>query len=295
MKVETNNLSTKILAVVFIAFSSLATSCYKDESLESPVKTQTPSEDPIDIFIQTNFTDQYGIAVRYKFVDRYVDANKRVAPPLREVVEPTLDFLTEFWIEPYVSVQNGRRFFENHVPAEIVLIGSLMYNDDGTVTLGTADAGARITLTDVNSIDLDNDEWLHLQLNVIYHEFAHIVHQRYNLPPNWQQISPEGYTTVGSWYTLSDEEALQRGFVTPYATSNYNEDFAETVAYIIFFPEFYERYIIDEENCTTDDCIARNEGRALLRRKYISVLSHYEQVTGVDLLDVRAIVQEKLK
>ena len=295
MKVETNQLKTKILAVVFIALSSLATSCYKDESLESPVKTQTPSEDPIDIFIQTNFTDQYGIAVRYKFVDRYVDANKRVAPPLREVVEPTLDFLTEFWIEPYISVQNGRRFFENHVPAEIVLIGSLMYNDDGTVTLGTADAGARITLTDVNSIDLDNDEWLYLQLNVIYHEFAHIVHQRYNLPPNWQQISPEGYTSVGSWYTLSDEEALQRGFVTPYATSNYNEDFAETVAYIIFFPEFYERYIIDEENCTTDDCIARNEGRALLRRKYISVLSHYEQVTGVDLLDVRAIVQEKLK
>ena len=221
MKVEMNKLRTKILAVVFIALSSLATSCYKDESLESPVKTQTPSEDPIDIFIQTNFIDQYGIAVRYKFVDRYVDPNKRVAPPLREVVEPTLDFLTEFWIEPYVSVQNGRRFFENHVPAEIVLIGSLMYNDDGTVTLGTADAGARITLTDVNSIDLDNDEWLYLQLNVIYHEFAHIVHQRYNLPPNWQQISPEGYTSVGSWYTLSDEEALQRGFVTPYATSNY--------------------------------------------------------------------------
>ena len=41
-----------------------------------------------------------------------------------------------------------------------------------------------------------NDEWLYLQLNVIYHEFAHIVHQRYNLPANWQQISPEGYTSL---------------------------------------------------------------------------------------------------
>ena len=111
--------------------------------------------------IQTNFVDQYGVAVRYKFVDRYVDPDKRVAPPLREVVEPTLDFLTEFWVEPYINVQNGRRFFENHVPAEVVLIGSLMYNDDGTVTLGTADAGARITLTDVNSIDLEDQEWLY--------------------------------------------------------------------------------------------------------------------------------------
>ena len=129
---------------------------------------------------------------------------------------------------------------------------------------------------------------------MIYHEFAHIVHQRYNLPTNWQQISPEGYTSSGSWYTLSDEEALQRGFVTPYATSDYNEDYAETVAHILYLPDFYERYIIDEENCTDDDCIARNEGRALLRRKYVTVLAHYEQVTGVDLLDVRAIVQDKL-
>ena len=288
-------LGTEILAPVLIMLASFgATSCYKDESLEAPVNPQTPSEDPIDIYIQNNFLDAYGVAVRYKFVDRYVDPDKRVTPPLREVVEPTLDFLTQFWVNPYINVQNGRRFFENHVPAEVVLIGSLMYNDDGTVTLGTADAGARITLTDVNSIDLDDQEWLYLQLNVIYHEFAHIVHQRYNLPTNWQDISPEGYTSVGSWYTLSDEEALQRGFVTNYATSNYNEDFAEMVAYITFFPEFYERYIIDEENCTTDDCIARNEGRALLRRKYVAVLSHYEDVTGVDLLDVRAIVQDLL-
>lgn len=294
MKVETNKVGIKILAVIFIVLSTLTTSCYKDESLESPVKTQTPSTDPIDIYIQTNFVDAYGVAVRYKFVDRYVDPDKRVAPPLREVVEPTLDFLTQFWIEPYIGVQNGRRFFENHVPAEVVLIGSLMYNDDGTVTLGTADAGARITLTDVNSIDLDNQDWLFLQLNVIYHEFAHIVHQRYNLPTNWQQISPEGYTSVGSWYTLSDEEALQRGFVTPYATANFNEDYAETVAHIVFLPDFYERYIIDEENCTTDDCTARNEGRALIRRKYVSVLTQYEQVTGVDLLDVRAIVQDRI-
>ena len=290
-----NKSDTKLFALVLIILGSLvSTGCYKDESVEAPVKAQTPSEDPIDIYIQTNFLDAYGVAVRYKFVDRYVDPDKRVAPPLREVVEPTLDFLTEFWVNPFINVQNGRRFFENHVPAEVVLIGSLMYNDDGTVTLGTADAGARITLTDVNSIDLNDQEWLYLQLNVIYHEFAHIVHQRYNLPTNWQDISPEGYTSVGSWYTLSDEEALQRGFVTPYATATYNEDFAETVAYITFYPEFYERYMTDEENCADNDCVARNEGRALLRRKYAAVLSHYEQVTGVDLLDVRAIVQDLL-
>jgi substrate import-associated zinc metallohydrolase lipoprotein len=290
-----NKFGPKIFSVILIAAGSvLASSCYKDESLESPVKQQTPSEDPIDIYIQENFVDKYGVSIRYKFVDRYVDPDKRVSPPLREVVQPTVDFLTQFWVTPYLSVQNGRRFFENHVPAEVILIGSLMYNDDGTVTLGTADVGARITLTDVNSLDLDDDEWLYLQLHVIYHEFAHIVHQRYNLPTNWQEISPDGYTSVGSWYTLSDEEALQRGFVSPYATSDFNEDYAEMVSFITYYPEFYDRYITDEENCTDEACVARNEGRALIRRKYVSVLNHYEQVTGVDLLDVRAVVQDLL-
>jgi substrate import-associated zinc metallohydrolase lipoprotein len=272
----------------------VAVSCYDDESVSSPIKTATPSEDPIDVFIQTNFVDKYGVAVRYKFIDRYIDQNKRVSPPKRELVEPMLNFLTQFWVEPFINVPNGRRFFERHVPAEVIFIGSPIFNDNGTVTLGVADAGARITLTEVNDIDVENTQWILRQLGTIYHEFAHIVHQRYNLPSGFQQISPDGYTSLGSWYNLTDEEALRRGFVSPYATSTFNEDFAETAAYILFDPTFYETYINEEPNCTTADCEARNDGRAKLRSKYNLVLSHYLQVTGVDLLEVRAIVQDRL-
>lgn len=278
--------------MLIVAF--VAASCYDDESVTSPVKTVTPSEDPIDEFIQTNFIDKYGVAVRYKFIDRYIDQNKRVSPVNRELVEPMLNFLTQFWVEPFINVPNGRRFFESHVPAEVIFIGSPIYNDDGTITLGLADAGARITLTEVNKIDIGNQAWILRQLGTIYHEFAHIIHQRYNLPTGFQQISPDGYTSPGSWYNLTDEEALQRGFVSNYATSSFNEDFAETAAYILFDPTFYESYIDEEPGCTTSDCEARNEGRAKLRSKYNSVLSHYLQVTGVDLLEVRAIVQDRL-
>lgn len=282
------------LSIILMSIILVVTSCYEDEGVESPVKTATPSTDPLDIVIQNTFIDKYGVAVRYKFIDRYVDQNKRVAPAKREVVEPMLDFLTQFWVEPFINVPNGRRFFESHVPAEVIFIGSPIFNDDGTVTLGVADAGARITLTEVNQIDINNQEWVFRQLGTIYHEFAHIVHQRYNLPTGFQEISPDGYTSLGSWYNLTDEEALQRGFVSPYATSTFNEDFAETVAFLLYDPAFYETYINDEPNCTTADCVARNEGRALIRSKYNSVLTHYDQVTGVDLLEVRAIIQDRL-
>lgn len=274
---------------------ALATGCYPDEEVVAPVKEQPLSDDLLDRYIRENFIEEYGIAVRYKFVDRYVDQNKRVTPPKLNVVEPMLDFLTEFWIEPFTDVANGNRFFRDHVPAEVILIGSTMYNADGTVTLGTADAGARITLTEVNFVNVENRDWVFRQLGTIYHEFAHIVHQRYNLPPAWQEISPQGYTSLGSWYNLTDEEALQRGFVSPYGTSTFNEDFAEVVAFLLFRPDFFTRFINDEPNCATIDCAARNEGRARLRRKYNAVLEHYERNTGVDLLQVRDIIQAKLQ
>lgn len=269
----------------------MASSC-AEESVDVPLKSVIPSTDPLDIYIQTNFTDKYGIAVRYAYVDRYVEPNKRVAPVDKTLVRPMLDFLTSFWIQPFEGVTNGSAFFKRYVPAEMVFIGSSIYNADGTVTLGTADAGARITLTEVNLINTSNKAWVFRQLGTIYHEFAHIVHQNFNLPPNWQQISPSGYTSAGSWYNLSNEEALQRGFVSPYATSSFNEDFAETVAFMLYDPDFYTTNINDE-TCTTLDCQLRNNGRALLRKKYSAVLAHYKQYTGVDLLAVRALIQAK--
>jgi substrate import-associated zinc metallohydrolase lipoprotein len=281
------------ISILILTLVLISTSCYKDESVSAPLKPSPTSDDPIDQYIQTNFIEKYGVAVRYKFVDRYVEVGKRVTPPSRDAVIPMLDFLTSYWVEPFSGVPNGKVFFEKHVPAEMVFIGSSIFNGDGTVTLGTADAGARITLTEVNDVNPSNQEWVFRQLGTIYHEFAHIVHQRYGLPPNWQLISPQGYTSAGSWYNLTDEEALERGFVSPYGTSSFNEDFAEIVAHLLFRPDFYDTYLTDETDCTTTECDARNAGRAKLRKKYAAILALYEQYTGVDLLQVRDLIQAK--
>lgn len=286
--------NTKLVFSLLSLSIFMLVACSKDETLDVPLKTQAYSTDEVDQYIQTNFTDKYGVAVRYRFVDRYIEPNKRVSPPRRELVIPMLDFLTDLWIDPFINVPNGEKFFKRHVPAEMIFIGSSIFNDDGTVTLGVADAGARITLTEVNDIDVTSRDWVYRQIHTIYHEFAHIVHQRYSLPPNWQEISPQGYTSSGSWYNLTDEEALERGFVSPYATSSFNEDFAETVAFILYNPDFYNIYIDDESNCSTASCISRNEGRAKIRSKYNAVIAHYKQYTGVDLLQVRDIIQAKL-
>ncbi|MBV6644359.1 MAG: hypothetical protein KI790_02860 [Cyclobacteriaceae bacterium] len=281
------------LGISLIGLTTL-TSCYKEDKLNVPVKdVSIEIETELDQYIETNFTQEYGMAIRYRFVDNYVNPGERVAPPRIETVRPMLDFIEEFWINPYLDVPNGEDFFRNHVPAEIVFLGGLIYNNDGTVTLGTADAGAQITFTNVNGIDPTNEDWRTLQLQTVFHEFAHTVHQRYKLPNAFETIASTGYTGPGSWFVLTDNQALERGFVSPYATSSPNEDFAETVAFFLFESDFDTKFIA-QDTCQTEECLARNEGRALVSAKLTTISEHYEKVTGVSLESIRAAVQNRL-
>ena len=205
-----------------------------------------------------------------------------------------LDFIEEFWINPYLDVPNGETFFREHVPAEIVFLGGVIFNNDGTVVLGTADAGAQITFTNVNAVDPTDFAWRDLQLQTVYHEFAHTVHQRYKLPNAFETFTPTGYTSAGAWFTLSDNQALNRGFVSPYATSSPNEDFAETVAFFFFDPEFDQNFMNLIPDCESDDCAEENEGRRSISIKLASISDHYERVTGVTIESLREAVQRRL-
>lgn len=282
-------------ATTLLIFIVFLTGCYPDETLNVPVTdTQVKIETDLDIFIEENFRKKYGMAVRYRFVDRYIRPTQRVAPPKLEVVRPMLDFIQKFWVDPFLEVPNGEAYFRAYVPSEVVLLGGFIYNDDGTVVLGTADAGAQITFTYVNAIDPTDKDWEALQLQTVYHEFAHIVHQRNKLPSDFEKISPAGYTSPGFWVSLNDNDALIRGFVSPYATSSPNEDFAETVAFFLYNTDFENQFMIDEPNCLTPACEARNAGRKLVREKLTAIREHYVKVVGVDLQAVRNAIQAKL-
>lgn len=276
-----------VLAIILVG-------CYPTEELNVDVKE--PDFIPttaLDLYIQELYINEYNMAVRYRFVDNYLNAGQSSTPPKIENVRPMLDFIQEFWIDPYFDVPGGEAFFRKNLPTEIVFLGGFLFNADGTRTLGFAEAGSRITFTEVNNFDPSDPEWVKLQLNVLYHEFAHIVDQNNDLPPGFEDISPEGLTSAGSWFVLNDDEALERGFVSPYATSAIGEDFAEMVAYYLFDTNFFETYI-ELENCNTLDCLNRNEGRGKIREKINSVRDHYENVTGVSLDALREAVQSRL-
>lgn len=280
--------------LLFGTIGLIVASCFEEDKLNNPIQDVDEPTTDLDQYIESNFTEEYGIAIRYKYVDNFVDPGQRVTPPKLEVVRPMLDLVDEYWINVYNDVPGGETYFRRYVPAELVFLGGLIFNGDGTVTLGTADAGARITFTDVNSIDFDDEEWLLRQLHTVYHEFAHIVHQNDKLPTAFEEIAASGYSSAGSWFNVSEEEALKRGFVSPYATSSPNEDFAETIAFYMAEADFFDDYINLEDNCTTAACEDRNAGRLLILQKLNSIKEHYFKSTGIDLDELRASAQSRL-
>jgi len=261
----------KILFIYIVLFSAFV-SCTKEDDLNYEKREIEVVKGEINAYLKENFLDKYNSAVRWEWNDIFVDVNYYVGPCKSELVIPTGEFMKDFWIEPYAMCsEKGKKFIEDNFPTEVVLIGTKMLNENGTTTLGFAEAGVRITLTEINDFDLKSDAWMQQQLHTIHHEFTHIVHQTYQLPLGYEKISG-GLYTGNSWTTLipqqrqlsreeleaeTEEEynkrhnakkdnsnAIKRGIVTPYGSSNEYEDFAELVSFFLITKaeDFNEEY-----------------------------------------------------
>ncbi len=307
-----------ILFVLFLTF--IFSSCNDDDVNYIPDKVQE-STDPIDVYFRNNFLDSYGTAVRWRWDDKLVDISKRVTPVKREFCIPMGDFVKQFWIEPFLITTEGKEFMLEHFPPEIVFVGSPMYNSDGqTITLGYADAGARITFTQVNELDLSNKQWIIMQLHTAEHEYGHIVHQRHNLPNGFKEVTPANYKS-NNWINMAGDvqadnprvsrEAISLGMVSNYGTSDENEDFCEILSiYLTTDKEVFEdRYLNHEpedsyvvtnsegEEITVlpnEDAVEVNKGRDFIAIKLKKIKEYYESNFHFDLDAVRDEIMKRI-
>ena len=91
---------------------------------------------------------------------------KYLYPATESNVVPILKKLKRIWIDPYTRIA-GEDFIKGAAPRQISLIGSWLVNEEnGTITLGFADSGMKIThLKDGATIELPkNDPRRELQL-----------------------------------------------------------------------------------------------------------------------------------
>ena len=185
---------------------------------------------------------------------------------------------------------------KTYVPRIIQLTGSYKWNSNGSQVLGTAEGGLKIMLYGVNELDIDNPRintsnpyeshqvkpidmnyWF---FHTMHHEFCHILTQKKEYDTSFRAISAGTYHAT-DWINLEDKKVAKEGFVSSYAASEYNEDFAEIYAtYVTNTPEGWEKIIN----------AAGTEGAAILNQKLDLMKSYFLNSWGLDLDNMRDIL-----
>ena len=214
----------KYLYILGIAASLLNfTSCSEDDLDPKSIFEDQPTseQNDFDKWILANYTMPYNIALKYHMEDIESNHDYTLAPADYDKSVKLAHIVKYAWLETYDEVA-GIDFTRQYVPKVLHLVGSAAYEDNGTMVLGTAEGGLKVTLYLVNNLKIDADFLNEYYFKTMHHEFAHILHQTKSYDPDYDRIS-EGLYVSGDWYLESDEDALASGFISPYAMSEPRE------------------------------------------------------------------------
>ena len=190
------------------------------------------------------------------------------------------------WLEVYAKLA-APEFLPTYCPKIMHFVGSPEYNAaSGSIVLGTAEGGMKITLFNVNGLDVENpnidvlNEWY---FKTMHHEFAHILHQTKNYSTDFNDITPGKYSGEG-WVNLKDADVRKEGFVTAYGSSQPDEDFVETIANYIVKSDAEWQNIMSQ---------AGTVGGALIQEKLDLVTEYLNDSWGIDIEALHEEVQER--
>lgn len=141
----------------------------------------SPERDQLDMWLQKNYTSPYNIDFKYKMEDIESDYQYTLTPADSAKSAKLAIIIKYLWLDSYTEVL-GPDFVKHNVPRVIHLIGSPAYNSNGTVVLGTAEGGLKVTLYQVNSLtDAMLESYASMTeyyFHTMHHEFTHILNQK---------------------------------------------------------------------------------------------------------------------
>ena len=263
---------------------ALLSSCSEDKlSGDTIFSEASPQRDAFDEWLLKNYTYPYNVDFKYRMEDIESDMKYTLVPADSAKSAKLAIIVKYLWFDAYSEVINAE-FVKLNVPRTIHLIGSPAYNSEGTMVLGTAEGGLKVTLYMVNWLTDDmlrdyatmNEYYFH----TLHHEFTHILNQKKPYDTSFDLITESGYVS-GDWYMKTDNEAHTAGFVTPYAMSEPVEDYAEMMSvYVTSSPEEWNAIIAD----------AGVEGARLINNKLEMVRSYMNEQWNLDMDDLRDAV-----
>ncbi len=239
-----------LASALSLALTASFTSCSEDEFTESIYPEVSDNVDPnsatykFDTWLNQTFRDVYNLDFNYKMEDVETDMNYNLVPASYEKARD-LALLTDYlWFEAYKELV-GEEFLKAYGPRIIHLIGSPAYNPStGTIILGLAEGGIKVSLYRVNDLDVtDFDQLNEYYFRTMHHEFAHILHQTKSYPTDFNTLSNGRYDS-NNWQDRNGGIVTSLGFITSYASSETREDFAETIANFITRTDVQDNFLL---------------------------------------------------
>lgn len=239
-----------LASALTLALSPAFVSCGDEELGETIFPDVTDTVDPnsatykFDTWLNQNFRDIYNLSFCYKMIDVEADMNYNLVPASFDKARD-LALLTKYlWFDSYKELAT-EEFLKEHGPRIIHLIGSPAYNPQtGTIILGLAEGGIKVSLFRVNDLDVNDFAQLNeYYFRTMHHEFAHIMHQTKSYPTEFNTLS-NGRYDQSNWQDRNGGIVTSLGFITNYASSETREDFAETIANYVTRTDEQDQFLL---------------------------------------------------
>ena len=288
----------KKLKWIFMMLTALVLGACSEDDLSSNSifdVEDTGIQNEFDSWLFDNYAKPFNINFKYHLEDKETSMEYNLIPADYNKSVALAKMVKFLWIDAYEELA-GPHFIRTYCPKIIQLVGSPAYNSQGEIVLGTAEGGLKITLYNVNAINLNNidiDELNYWYFKTMHHEFAHILHQTKEYSTDFGTISASNYQ-AGSWVNVPEvmhprlgkisTAALDMGFISSYGSSEPQEDFVEFVSiYITHTAEYWDALV----------GLANDYGRGIIEQKLAIVKDYMKTTWEIDLDELRAIVQRR--
>lgn len=250
----------------------------------SQVIDSDTEQNDFDKWLVSNYVEAYNIDFKYRMEMNESQMSYWLVPAEYNKSIVMAKLVRHLCLEAYDEITGSRDFIKEHFPKMIHLIGSAAYKDNGTMILGEAEGGLKITLYMINDLMLDPDYLNYYYFKTMHHEFAHILHQKKPYSTDFNLISGSDYVTDAWSDTWSgDADAQKNGFISEYASKEANEDFVELIA-------VYVTSTAAEWNSVIKNA---GDGAAIINAKFDIVYNYMLNTWGINLDDLREVVQRR--
>lgn len=302
----------KRLSYIVLLFAAIGFSaCNESLSPESIFPDTKEKLDPasysfqLDSFCKKNFLEVYNVEFRYRMQDISSDMDYNLVPCSYDQAITMAVLAKYLWWDVYCAVTGSQEFLRNYGPRIICLIGSAGHNPtSGSIKLGVAEGGLKVTLHAVDYIDPSNVSMLNeYYFKTMHHEFSHILHQTKTYPAEFRTISA-GFYKPNGWEERSEEEARSLGFTGNYGSSEDREDFVEMIAnYIVKTDDEWASMMSDAAKGWKQDDEGRLhqleededgvDGPAIIEQKLTICRNWLHDEWGIELDSLRNEVQRR--